>query len=205
MIRYDEKNKVFLLNSENTTYGIAIVDDRYVEHLYYGAKIVDSAIRYLLREDEGPLTPSQRKRETGSFLDCAPMEFPETGMGDYRESALCVRSVSGHRASELVYEGYEIMEGKPELEGLPATWGEKTECSTLKIFCRDSLLGMHVTLMYSVFNGSDALTRSVIIENKGQEPFYIEKILSACIDMDFFQSFFYHLREFSHSGNRRSG
>lgn len=184
MIRYDEKNKVFLLNTENTTYGIAVVDDRYVEHLWYGAKIEGENLRYLLREDEGPLTLAQKKRETGAFLDCAPMELPETGMGDYRESALCVRSMAGHRASELVYTGYEIMKGKPHLEGLPATWGSESDSSTLKIFCKDALLGMKVTLLYSVFNGSDALTRSVIVENKGTEPFYIEKILSACLDMD---------------------
>ncbi len=184
MIRFDEKNKIFMLNTENTSYAIAIVDDRYVEHLYYGAKIEDTDLRYLSREDEAPFTPSTNKRETGSFLDFAPMEYPESGMGDYRESALCIRSKEGHRASELCYESYEIISGKPALEGLPATWGKETECSTLKIFCRDSLLGMQVTLMYSVFDGSDALTRSVIIKNEGQEPFYIEKALSACIDMD---------------------
>ncbi len=184
MIRFDEKNKVFLLNTENTSYGIAIVDDRYVEHLYYGAKLVETDIRYLLREDEAPFTPSVNKRETGAFLDFAPMEYPETGMGDYRESALCVRDTGGHRASELCYEGYEILAGKPALEGLPATWGDDSQCSTLKIFCRDSLLGMKVTLIYSVFQGSDALTRSVLIENEGEDPLYIEKVLSACLDMD---------------------
>ena len=184
MIRFDEKNKVFLLDTENSTYGIAIVDDRYVEHLWYGAKIEGENLRYLLREDEGPLTPSQKKRETGAFLDCAPMEYPETGMGDYRESVLCVRSMAGHRASELWYEGYEIVQGKPALDGLPATWGSESDCSTLKIYCRDALLGMKVTLLYSVFDGSDALTRSVIVENEGKEPFYLEKVLSACIDMD---------------------
>ena len=184
MIRFDEKNKVFLLDTVNTSYGIAIVDDRYIEHLYYGRKLEDTDIRYLLREDEAPFTPSVNKRETGAFLDSAPMEYPETGMGDYRESALCVRSMQGHRASELCYKGYEIVEGKPALEGLPATWGKDSECSTLKIFCRDSLLGMKVTLMYAVFEGSDALSRSVIIENEGEEPVYIEKVLSACLDMD---------------------
>ena len=184
MIRFDEKNKVFLLNTEHTSYGIALTDDRYVCHLYYGSRLEETDLRYLLREDEGPFTPSSNKRETGSFLDSAPMEYPESGMGDYRESALRIRSAAGYRASELVYEGYEIMAGKPRLEGLPATWGADSACSTLKIYCRDQLLGMKVTLLYSVFQDSDALTRSAIIENEGKEPFYIEKALSACLDMD---------------------
>lgn len=41
-----------------------------------------------------------------------------------------------------------------------------------------------MTLMYSIFEGLDVITRSVIIENKGEEAFYIEKALSACLDMD---------------------
>ncbi|HJD46868.1 MAG TPA: alpha-galactosidase [Candidatus Mediterraneibacter norfolkensis] len=184
MIRVDEKNNVFFLDTENTSYGIAIVEDRYIEHLYYGAKLKDTDVRYLLREDEPPFTPRVNKRETGSFLDCAPMEYPEAGMGDYREGALCVRSEQGYRASELVYEGYETFRGKPQLEGLPATWGNESDCSTLKIICRDRLLNMKVTLLYSVFEGADAVIRSVLIENEGKEPFYIEKVLSACLDMD---------------------
>lgn len=183
-IIFDEKNKVFLLHTENTTYGLAVVDDRYVEHLYYGARIEDTDIRYLLREDEAPFTPSVNKRETGAFLDCAPMEYPETGMGDYRESAFCVRSMAGYRASELAYEGYEIEDGKPELRGLPATWGSPEDCMTLKVFLRDSLLGIKVTLLYSIFRGLDAVVRSVLVENEGSEPFYLEKVLSACVDMD---------------------
>lgn len=183
-ITVDEKQQVFLLHTENTTYGMAVVDGRFLEHLYYGGRLEDTDIRYLLRTDEAPLVPSQNKRETGAFLDCAPMEYPETGMGDYRESALCVRSIAGHRASELAYAGYEVMEGKPKLPGLPATWGSQADSSTLKIFLKDQLLGLKVTLLYSVFAGSDAVVRSVLAENEGKEPVYIEKILSACLDMD---------------------
>ena len=183
-IIYDSRNSVFMLNTENTTYGIAVVDGKYLGHLYYGGKLESTDIRYLLREDEGPRVPSVNKRETGSFLDCAPMEYPETGMGDYRESAFCIRDLGGHRASELCYDGYEICDGKPALDGLPATWGDPSECRTLKLYCRDSLLGMKVTLLYSVFAGSDAITRAILVENEGKEPFYIEKVLSASIDMD---------------------
>ena len=184
MIKFDDREKVFLIETENTSYGIAIVDDKYVEHAYYGSKLKDMDIRYLLREDEAPFVPSVNKRETGAFLDFAPMEYPQTGMGDYRESAFCVKSLSGYRASELHYLGYEIVSGKPNLDGLPATWGDDSQCSTLKIFCFDKVLGIKLTLMYSIFEGLDVITRSVIIENKGEEAFYIEKALSACLGMD---------------------
>ena len=46
---FDEKNKVFLLHTQNTTYAIAVTEDKYVNHLYYGKKLEDTDIRYLLR------------------------------------------------------------------------------------------------------------------------------------------------------------
>ncbi len=183
-ILFDEEQKVFLLHTPNTTYGIAVVDDRFLCHLYYGKRIDSTDIRYLLREDEPPFVPSTNKREENTFLDVRPMEYPESGMGDYREAAFCVRSMQGHKASELVYRRFEIEVGKPALEGLPATWGSGEECTTLKLYCEDVLLGMEVCLQYTVFERLDAITRSVLVRNNGKEPFYLEKVYSACLDME---------------------
>ena len=69
---FDEKNKVFLLHTQNTTYAIAVTEDKYVNHLYYGKKLEDTNIRYLLREDEAPFTPGVNRREKNSYLDFAP-------------------------------------------------------------------------------------------------------------------------------------
>lgn len=183
-IIYDEEQKVFLLHTPRTTYGIAIVDDRYVCHAYYGKRIASTKLRYLLREDEHPFVPSRNKREESAFLDCVPLEYPDGGMGDYREAAFCVRSVHGHRASELTYRRYEILPGKPALEGLPATWGGSGDCTTLRLYCEDALTGLEVCLQYTVFEKLDAVTRSVLVTNNGTEPVYLEKVYSACLDMD---------------------
>lgn len=182
-IIYDEKQKVFTLNTPNTTYAIAIVDGIYLGHVYYGKRIQTSDLRYLLREKEHPYVPSVNRRETNSFLDSFEMEYPETGMGDYRESAFCARSLSGHRASELKYVRYQIEAGKPILEGLPATWGTQKDCTTLKLFCKDEILGIEACLQYTVFEELDVITRSVVIENQGKESVYLEKVLSACLDL----------------------
>lgn len=182
-IIFDEKEQVFLLQTPNTTYAIGITDETYLCHVYYGKTITDSHIRYLLKENEPPFVPSKNRRETNSFLDVFPMEYPETGMGDYRESAFCVRNEQGYRASQCAYKGYEIKAGKPELPGMPATFGSEEECSTLYLHCEDELLGLRLCLMYSVFTDVDVITRSVRVENGGKESVYLEKVLSACLDM----------------------
>jgi len=183
-ILYDERQKVFLLHSPGTTYGIAVVDDRYLCHAYYGERIDSADIRYLVGDDSFPDGPMVVKREEHAFLNTQPMEYPEMGMGDHREAAFCVRSMAGHRASELVYKRYEIQPGKPGLAGLPATWGSGEDCTTLKLFCEDALLGVEVCLQYTVFEKLDVITRSVLVKNQGQEPFYLDKVYSACLDME---------------------
>ncbi len=183
-IKYDENRQVFLINTEHTSYGMAVTDGRYLCHLYYGKRIEDTDLRYLLREDEPPFVPSENVRETGSFLDAAYMEYPESGMGDYRESAFCMRDERGFRASELSYDGYEIRKGKPGLEGLPAVWGSEEDCMTLKIWLKDELTGVRVTLLYSTFADVDVITRAVTVENAGEEAVYLEKVFSACLDLD---------------------
>lgn len=182
-IIFNEKQKVFSISSKHTTYAITITDDTYLCHAYYGKRIAGDDFRYLLREEEPPFIPSRNLREKNSFLDMAPMEYPETGMGDYRESAFCMRNLDGYRASELQYKDYRIMKGKPPLNGLPATFGTEEECTTLHIFCRDSLSHVEVCLQYTVFEEEEVLTRSVLVENKGEEAVYLEKVLSVCLDM----------------------
>ncbi len=183
-IIYNKDRNVFVLNTGETTYGIAIVDGRYVAHGYYGKRIPVEDVRCLLREDEEPLVPSRNKREKAAFLDTFWMEFPEHGMGDFREAAFCMRTEEGYRASELEYCRYEIVEGKPKLEGLPATWGEKEECTTLKLYCRDEVTGVEACLQYSVFEDVDGIVRSVVVRNHGNAPVYLEKVYSGCLDME---------------------
>ena len=144
-IAYFEKERVFKLDTENTSYVLGIVDeDNYVGHIYYGKKLQSHDVAYLMRTEEPPFVPSKNNRERCSFHDAFPFEYPTGGIGDYRESCFSVRTLGGHVASKLSYESYRIMEGKPELEGLPATFGDKSTCMTLELTCKDDILGIKV-------------------------------------------------------------
>ncbi len=183
-IKFFEKEKIFFIHTPNTTYAIGIEDKGYLGHIYYGKKIDDSDIRYLLRSQEHPSIPSKNLREKNLFLDTFPMEYPEYGTGDYREAALCIRDLNGHCCSESLYHSYEIIKGKPKLEGLPATFGDENECETLCITCLDETLNMEIKHFYTVFKDLDVITRHTEIKNNSDVNFYIEKALSANIDID---------------------
>ena len=98
-IRFDEQKQLFQINTEHTSYVIGIADGKYVGHVYYGRKIEDlTGIYPLLRTGEAPFVPSVNLREKCSFADTFPAEYSTSGVGDYRESCLDVRTTGGHRA-----------------------------------------------------------------------------------------------------------
>ncbi|MCD7708398.1 MAG: alpha-galactosidase [Clostridiales bacterium] len=184
-IIYDEAHRAFKLDTPHTSYVIAITDDEgFLGHAYYGASVSDTDLSHLLRIDEPPFVPSKNDRERGSFLDSFPSEYPGNGVGDYREGAVSVRDADGHTAVSPLYVGYRIEKGKPDLPGLPATFGSGDECETLLIFADDRSLDLHFTLRYTVFSDLDVIARSVIAENHSDKPIYLTKIMSASIDMD---------------------
>lgn len=184
-ISYNEDSRVFKLDTERTSYCIGIVDDdNFVGHIYYGRKLTEDNLAYLMRTMETPFVPSQNNRDRTSFLDTFPMEYTGNGLGDYREGTLEVRTADGHTGVALSYVSHRIYDGKEELEGLPATFGQDTECRTLELVCEDKILKLQVILSYSIFADSDAIARSVKIVNHADEAIYLTKVLSACIDMD---------------------
>ena len=98
-IRYIEQDRTFWLDTEHTSYLLAIVDqENFVGHVYYGQKLQYTentpAPVYLLRTGEAPFVPSQNNRERVSFLDSFPMEYPGNGLGmmniSMRESRLLI-------------------------------------------------------------------------------------------------------------------
>ena len=184
-IQFDEKNRVFKLDTEHTSYVMAVVDNEgFLGHVYYGAKISDTDVAYLLRTDENPMVPSKNNRDRSSFLDTFPMEYPGNGVGDYRESVIAVLDKNGHSAVQFFYRSHQIFDGKKKIPGLPASFAKETECQTLEIVTEDPVLGLEAVLVYTVFAGSDVITRSVRVTNHEAETIALTKVMSASFDMD---------------------
>lgn len=181
----DEKG-LFCLSTKETSYVIGIADKKYVGHVYYGQRLSsDKGLEDMLHTNEYPFVPSKNLREKCAFTEAFPFEMSGCGTGDFRSSALMVRTEDGYRACEPVYESYRVIDGKPVLEGLPSTFETDTaHAQTLEIICRDKCIGLKMILRYSIFEDSDAIIRSVLLENEGTAPLAIEKIMSACIEMD---------------------
>ena len=184
-IQFNEKDGLFRLDTRSTSYVIKVTDeDKFLGHVYYGPKVSDLDLSYLLRTEENPYQPSVNNRDRLSFYDSFPMEYSGNGLGDFREESIAVRTPDGHTAVKLEYISYKIYSGKEGISGLPATFGSKEECTSLELICLDPVLNLEVTLVYTAFEEADAITRSVRIRNLGTESLFLTRVMSFSIDMD---------------------
>ena len=181
MITYLKTARQFQLDTPHASYVLAVADEGYLCHVYWGKRLAPQDMTDLLRLRENPFVPSQNDRERASFMDCAPFEYPCGGTGDYRESAFVIETVSGARACDLRYVSHRIYNGKHAPHGLPHTWGNG--CETLEITLRDEPTGTEVRLHYTVFDGIDAVIRSASLAGCG-ENLTLLRALSASLDID---------------------
>ncbi len=184
-ICYRTEERVFQLDTPGSSYLMGLVDEEgFVGHIYYGRKLGGDDLRYLLRTEERPFVPGKNNRERNAFLDSFPMEYPGSGSGDYREGAIEVRTRGGHQVVMPLYRSHKIYPGKPELPGLPATFGGEEDCDTLELVLWDQVLKLEAVLYYTAFRKLDVITRSVRVRNQGGEELYLTKVMSVAMDMD---------------------
>ena len=184
-ISYNERERVFRLDTPHTTYLCGLVgSEGFLGQIYYGPKIPDNNMRYLLRLEDWPFPPDVNPRERVSFYDSFPFEYPSWGGGNFREPCLRLRTAAGGGNCELFYESHSISSGKPPLEGLPAAYGSVERCATLEIVLRDPALDLRVHLLYTVFDDVDAICRSARIENDGGKALDLTAALSAALELD---------------------
>lgn len=188
-IIFDSEKRVFKLDTPSSSYALEISPAGYLLHLYYGAFVPDTDLDYLrtrLRNASFSASVAEPE-ERGLSLDTAPLEYPTNGISDFRVSALQIRGANGNAATDIRYKSHRIYAGKPALEGLPATYANSDdEADTLEITCEDSLTGAEIVLVYTAFNKLDAITRSVKVTNKGENPFDLERVFSAAVDFNGF-------------------
>lgn len=112
-------------------------------------------------------------------------EFPDLGRGDFRSPAVRIRQSAGYTVSDLQYQSHQIVQGKPELLGLPGLFGSEQDVTTLVVRLYDNYSSVAADLTYSMFPEYDAVVRSVNITNLGDGDITVEKLASFSVDLPY--------------------
>ncbi|MDG4981428.1 alpha-galactosidase [Lactococcus lactis] len=181
----DEAKKLFTLQTNKSTYQMKIGKLGNLLHLYYGAKIANEDLSYLLFDGESHFAPYPHgtTNRTGS-LDILPQEFPSCGTGDFRSLGFDVENSDGTHIADLKFKSYEFLKGKYKLESLPTFYATSDDTvESIKITLIDEISGVEVRLYYAVFEEKDIITRAVRVKNTGKEKVTINKLQSVVLDI----------------------
>ncbi|KAF4958780.1 hypothetical protein FGADI_2124 [Fusarium gaditjirri] len=164
----------FALNGDNVSYRFHVdntTGDLINDH--YGGPVAEDGITAEIGPIQGWVGLIGRVRR----------EFPDHGRGDFRIPAFQLQQASGTTVTDFRYESHEVVEGKPGLPGLPSTFGEAGDVSTLVVRLYDNYSAIAVDLSYSIFPKYDAIVRSVNITNRGNATVDLRKVASWSVDL----------------------
>lgn len=173
MITYE--NNVFHLKTQHYSYLFRVDKYGMLWHLHFGAPVqTGDAAAFIPTPGLGwGSCTVLEDSDSGSCLDDKPLEWSGSGRGDYRESPieLCGQS------TDFRFASYRILESTvPMICALPQAHGE---AETLEITLKQN--GAKLLLYYTVF--PTALVRRTVLENTGESPISVSKLMSTCADI----------------------
>ena len=186
-IRFIEKTKQFILETNATVYLMKVDSLGYLNHLYYGLKVLQDDLSYPFRiYDHGfSGNPYDMRNDRAFSLDTMPQEYTSFGVGDFRISSIAASCSDGSRCAEFRYKSHKILNGKYSVHGLPSVYGGKDAVHTLVITLLDRSVNIEINLYYGVFEELDIITRTVEIINAGKETVWLRKASSVCLELPF--------------------
>lgn len=180
MIVFQEENQIFHLKTSRFSYVMQVLENRLLVHRYFGKRVERFSESHQIIYQDRAFSPNPTSKDRTFSLDTLPLEYSSNGLGDFRTSAIEVRSDFG-TLLDLKYQKHRIFQGKKVLDGLPASFGDEEDVETLEIDLYDEVTGVIVTLSYSVFEEANYLARSAKIK-AGKHQVHLEKALSLTLD-----------------------
>ena len=171
------KDRTFHLHGVGCTYSFYVSDSGDLIHSHFGGS------------SHSPTPPVPQIFDGGwiygppDYAGKAQRELPDLGNGDFRQPAIRVRHGDGTTVTSFKYSSYEIVQGKPGIEGLPSTHGAPSDAITLLVKLEDEIAQLECTLSYTVFPAHNAIARSLSVHNAGDKEVVIEVAASFSVDL----------------------
>ncbi|MGN0168396.1 MAG: glycoside hydrolase family 36 N-terminal domain-containing protein, partial [Acetatifactor sp.] len=185
-ITYNDKSKIFHIFTHSTSYQILLYRNTYPLHLYWGHRIYDDACTWQLEAPyrRADILLKSSPDDAMFSREYLPFEYPCYGTSDFRTPAYGLTDSRGLGISDVRFSSWEIISGKPPLEGLPSSYCESPEdAQTLILILKDHVSALEIALYYTAFEHCDVITRHARITNGGQETIHLNGAVSMSLDM----------------------
>ena len=187
MIR--QEGKLFILETEHTTYCFRVLDTGHLEHLYYGRRLT-------LPEGEGAAALEEKHtfapgnlclydQEHPQFsLEDMRLEMSSCGKGDVREPFVEIVHGDGGNTCDFLFEEARILREPRVSQTLPGAYDGEGRALQLLVTLRDRQYGLALELYYTVYEDCDVITRRSLLRNESGERVILKRLMSLQLDLE---------------------
>lgn len=181
----EEKDGLFALTSDNTSYWFRITKFGHIEHIHYGERLAPQDPDGLRIKNTAMYGSSVMYDESDPLycLDTMAFEWSGIGRGDYRHSPAEIKMPDGGFACDFVYHSHRILRGSAPMETLPNAVGKDDTCDTLEIMLEDKSNHVELLLLFTVYTQTDVITRRAVLINHNNRPLVIRRLMSMMTDL----------------------
>ncbi len=187
-----EYNKVFVLETDATSYLFQVTETGHLEHLYYGGSLClgeaggagwEGGIRALSQKATNATGVVYDAGHPAQVMNILRQEVSGRGCGDYLEPFAELVFADGSSTVDFLYEKHEIVPGAPVLRTLPSALAGQDEACTLILTLHERHRPVTLEVRYTVLPACDCILRSALLHNGGEEPVTVEKLMSLQLDV----------------------
>ncbi len=175
-------NKIFKLDTCNTSYIFRIADCGKLENIHYGPRLRAQSYDAVALKNTIMLGSCVEYDTSSSIsLDNVLLEYSENGKGDFRHSPIELVMPDGTYVSDFVYHSHEISDKPYSSPSLPTAYGK---AQTLTVILADKKYPeIQLRLSYTVFEESNVIARNSVLVNNGKKPVTLNKLMSFSLDL----------------------
>ena len=185
-------DKLFILSTKHTSYVFSVIETGHLEHLYYGRRLPyaeDAEAAYFSSLVEkhafAPGGGINYDKEHPQFsLEDMRLEMSSYGKGDYREPFVEIIHADGSYTSDFLFDGYSVLQEKPEYQTLPGSYDESGKVEHLCVVLKDAGYNLTMELHYYVYEDCDVICRSTRLLNTSEETIRLTRLLSTQVDFE---------------------
>lgn len=177
MIKFIEEQKLFQIDTKNTSYVMRVSFDKFVEHVYYGKKLEKADFPY--KDKIISFAPFIKETGYGFSLCTRQMELSFFDSGDLRDTGVRIKNADGNSVTLFYYKDYKIFDGRIEFSDMPYS---RNADKTLELIYFDPVSNCELSSYYSVFYDTDTITRYMTIRNVGSEKVTLESVIACQVD-----------------------
>ncbi len=180
-VAFHQDNKIFRIDTKNTTYAFCITNMQMVEHLYYGRRVGECDLTYLSNRQIYTFSATFEGEGREFSESTLFWELSSGNSTDFRDGSVWIENADGTVGNRFVYLSHEIYDGRMPVEGLPySRAGKDTQTLLLRLW--DEEKKVEADIYYVVFPEEDVIARHVEIINRSNAPVYILKASSLQVE-----------------------